>query len=87
MPGAPFTNVQSDYYWSGTSYSVPNRLWRAYERWRQRGGLCSLRRRIYYVVWPVRGVGIDTDNDGMPDGPDNCLTDSNPDQTDTVTME
>ena len=53
MPGAPFTNVLSDFYWSGTSYVSSNDFaWFVY----MDGGV------VYYDVksdgcygWPVRG--------------------------------
>lgn len=53
MPGAPFTNVQSNYYWSGTSWSDPAGAWDV----RMNSGYTDNPNKSYdfYYVWPVRG--------------------------------
>jgi hypothetical protein len=83
MPGAPFTNVQSINYWSGTSSDHGiDYAWYV----GMVGGFVSSRSKSYYglYVWPVREPipSIDTDGDGIKDSLDNCPTVYNPDQAD-----
>lgn len=51
--GDPFTNVQSSYYWSGTTYvSAPSYAWyvAVYD-----GVVSGFVKTLPYYVWPVRG--------------------------------
>lgn len=53
MPGAPFTNVQSYHYWSGTSYTInPGRAWFVVV---DVGYTSSFNKSNDGYVWPVRG--------------------------------
>lgn len=54
MPtGHPFTGVQSNYYWSGTTYAyMTGNAWLV---GMDDGYVTSGNKAIYYYVWPVRG--------------------------------
>ena len=51
--GHPFTGVQSDYYWTSTTYAdLTSIAWYVYLR----GGYVYDNDKLYsYYVWPVRG--------------------------------
>jgi hypothetical protein len=51
-PGLPFTGVQSDVYWSSTSYGISAD--RAYCAWGQNGGTTARLKTEHYYIWPVR---------------------------------
>jgi len=54
MPGAPFTGVQSAYYWSGTEFAtVPDFAWFV-SMINGLVGLCE-KSNFNWFVWPVRG--------------------------------
>jgi hypothetical protein len=52
-PGAPFNGVQSDYYWSGTSFAhFSDGAWAVFMRY---GSVYSYYKASKFYVWPVRG--------------------------------
>ncbi|KJU82540.1 protein containing DUF1566, partial [Candidatus Magnetobacterium bavaricum] len=56
--GHPFTNVQSSYYWSSTSYAADTP--RAWGVDMYVGGVYAYFKSYSYYVWPVRGGQVDT---------------------------
>jgi hypothetical protein len=53
VPASVFTGVQSDFYWSATTYAdSPNRAWEVYFL---TGGADADLRALNFHVWCVRG--------------------------------
>jgi hypothetical protein len=67
MPGAPFTNVQSPYYWSGSHYVSSSNIDCAWYVYMSNGNVNGNLLAYSYCVWPVREL-ITTTTTTIPQG-------------------
>jgi hypothetical protein len=77
----PFSNLQPDYYWSGTEYAPDASF--AWGFFFLFGYQINFGNSSGFYAWAVRSGDLDTDSDGFTDGVDNCTLVANPSQLDS----